>query len=297
MEIEKAKVLGFCCGVRRAIKMIETELAASGPLATLGAIVHNSTVVNELAARGARPVSDLAEVTERVVAITAHGAPVQIFSQLEARGLKIINTTCPIVRKAQQRAAELTAAGFTVVICGEESHPEVNGILSWTDGKGIASRSADLELPPVDQGIALIAQTTIKQEWFADFACQLACRYNNTMEIKIIDTTCPETSHRYSEAEELANRTDAIIVIGSRSSANTRNLAKIVTTGNGVTYHIERAGEIDPAWIKGVKKMGVTAGTSTPDRLISEVIQTVNRLARKYDDHQSLVTSRARKFG
>ncbi|MCI2426194.1 4-hydroxy-3-methylbut-2-enyl diphosphate reductase [Candidatus Acetothermia bacterium] len=277
MEIERAKVLGFCCGVRRTIKMIETALSADQPLATLGAIVHNTTVVNELAARGARPVSDLAEVTERVVAITAHGAPRQIFSQIKARGLQIINTTCPIVHKAQQRAAELTAAGFTVVICGEENHPEVKGILSWTDGTGIASLSADLKLPPVERGIALIAQTTIKEEFFADFACQLASRYNKTYKIKIINTTCPEASYRYSEAEELAKRTDAIIVIGNRNSANTCNLTKIAG-GKGIAYHIEQASEIDPSWLKGVKRMGITAGTSTPDGLINEVIKTLQRL-------------------
>lgn len=279
MEIEKAKVLGFCCGVRRAVKMIETELSAGEPLAALGAIVHNCAVVNELAARGARPVSDLAQVTERVVAITAHGAPMQIFSQIEERGLRIVDTTCPIVRKVQQRAADLAEAGFTIVICGEKSHPEVKGILSWTDGKGIASLSADLELPPTNRGIALIAQTTIKQEFFADFASKLACRYNNILEIKIIDTICPETSRRYKEIEELAKRTDAIIVIGSRGSANTRNLAEIATTGNSMTYHIERASEIDPTWIEGVKKIGITAGTSTPDRLIREVMKTIKRLA------------------
>ncbi len=286
MEIKKAKELGFCFGVRRAIKMIETELSAGESLATLGAIVHNSTVVNELAARGARPVYDLSEVREKVVAITAHGAPKEIFLQLEGRGLKIIDTTCPIVRKAQQRAAELTVGGFTVVIYGEESHPEVKGILSWTNGKGITSMSADMKLPVVEQKIALIAQTTIRQECFTDFACQLICRYNNRIESKVIDTTCPEASRRYNEAEELAKMTDVMIVIGSHSSANTRNLAKTASMTNDATYHIDQAGEINPAWLQGVQRLGITAGTSTPDRLINEVINTINQLTSEYDNHQ-----------
>ena len=274
MSIERAKVLGFCGGVRRAVQMIESELAELGPLHTLGAIVHNAHVVDALAAKGARMATDLDEVPENgTVAITAHGAGEEVFAEIERRGLRLVDTTCPIVRRAQETAARLVEEGFTVVLYGEAEHPEVRGILSWTRGRGTATQSPDVEVPIGERGIALIAQTTKNPTRFAEFAQTLVRRFTGAaQEIRIIDTTCPETGRRYQAAKELADTVEALIVVGSRTSANTRKLAETCRETGAPTYPIESAEEIDDAWLDGLRRIGVTAGASTPDDVINAVV-------------------------
>jgi (E)-4-hydroxy-3-methyl-but-2-enyl pyrophosphate reductase len=275
MSIDKAKVLGFCGGVRRAVQMIETELAERGPLHTLGAIVHNARVVDALAANGARMATDLDEVPENgTVAITAHGAGEEVFAEIERRGLRLVDTTCPIVRRAQETAAQLVEEGFTVVLYGEAEHPEVRGLLSWTRGRGTATQSPDVEIPIGERGIALIAQTTQNPTRFAEFAQTVVRRYTGAaQEIRIIDTTCPETGRRYQAAKELADSVEALIVVGSRTSANTRKLAETCRETGIRTYHIESADEIDEDRLSGTSRFGVTAGASTPDDVINAVVR------------------------
>ena len=277
MIIERAKVLGFCGGVRRAVQMIETELEQSGPLCTLGAIVHNAHVVEQLAQKGATLVQKLEEVPDGgTVAITAHGAGEEVYKEIERRKLRLIDTTCPIVRRAQETAEGLAERGFSIVLYGEAEHPEVKGILSWTRGRGIATQAPDVDIPVGESGIALIAQTTKNPTRFAEFAQEIVKRFAATIpETRIVDTTCPETGRRYQAAQELARSVDALIVVGSRSSANTRKLAEKCRATGVPTYPIESAAEIDERWFDRVKCFGLTAGASTPDDVISEVIQKV----------------------
>jgi (E)-4-hydroxy-3-methyl-but-2-enyl pyrophosphate reductase len=282
MTIERAKVLGFCGGVRRAVQMIETELEQNGPLCTLGAIVHNAHVVEQLAQKGATLVQKLEEVPDGgTVAITAHGASEEVYKEIERRKLRLIDTTCPIVRRAQETADRLGEKGFSVVLYGEAEHPEVKGILSWTRGRGIATQTPDVDIPVGERGIAVIAQTTKNPARFAEFAQGIVKRFAGVVpETRIVDTTCPETGRRYQAAQELARSVDALIVVGSRSSANTRKLAETCRATGVPTYHIESAAEIDECWFDQVKRFGVTAGASTPDDVISEVIQKVENHVR-----------------
>ncbi len=286
MKILRAKVLGFCFGVRRAVEMIETELQENGPLYTLGAIVHNTHVVEALAKKGATLVHSLDEVPPgSTVAITAHGAGGEVYAEIRRRGLRLVDTTCTIVRRAQQTAAKLVNEGYFVVVYGEADHQEVKGILSWTRGKGIATLTPDIELPADAKKIGIVAQTTSKPGLFAEFVQNLTTRYvGKVQEIRVIDTTCPETGRRYQAARELANHVDALIVVGSRTSANTRKLAE-TCRGTGIpTHHIESAAEIDPAWLDGKERFGVTAGASTPDNVIEEVVkklQTLDKTTQK----------------
>ncbi len=275
MTIAKAKVLGFCGGVRRAVQRIETELAEHGPLHTLGAIVHNAHVVDALAAKGARMARSLDEVPEGgTVAITAHGAGEEVYAEIERRGLRLVDTTCPIVRRAQQAAASLVEEGYSVVLYGEAEHPEVRGILSWTRGRGIATQSPDVEIPIGEKGIAVISQTTKSPAMFAQFVQELVRRYTGRVpEMRIVDTTCPETGRRYQAAAELAAGVDALLVVGSRSSANTRKLAETCRATGVPTHHIESAKEIDDEWLAAGKRLGVTAGASTPDDVIEDVVR------------------------
>jgi 4-hydroxy-3-methylbut-2-enyl diphosphate reductase len=274
VQIVKASVLGFCFGVRRAVTMIETELADNGPLYTLGAIVHNTYVVESLAAQGAKLVKNLNEVPSGgTVAITAHGAGEETYTEIRERGLRLVDTTCPIVRRAQETAAALVKEGLFIVLYGEAEHPEVKGILSWTAGQGMATQTSEISIPSEVKGIAVIAQTTKNPRLFAEFVQEIARNFTGKVpEIRIVDTTCPETGRRYQAAQELASEVDTLLVVGNRSSANTRKLVEVGQATGVPTYHIESAKEIDRALLTDDQRIGVTAGASTPDEVIEKVV-------------------------
>jgi len=231
LRIELARVYGFCPGVRRAVRMVEEHLAREGPLATLGAIVHNAHVVEALEKKGARVARTVSEAREPTVAITAHGAGQEVYSEIEKLGLKLVDTTCPIVKRAQ----------------------EVRGLLSWTKGKGYATLSPQ-ELPELSaKKLAVISQTTKDREAFWGFVREVISRFHPSLEdLRVVDTTCPETGRRYQAALELAAHVQAIFVVGSRNSANTRKLAETCRKTGVSTYFIESAEEIDPAWVAGL---------------------------------------------
>lgn len=279
MKIELARVYGFCPGVRRAVEMIEGHLAREGRIATLGAIVHNARVVEVLASKGATVVKSLAEAQAPAVAITAHGAGKEVYEEIKRRGLKLVDTTCPIVKRAQEAARELARAGYTVLIYGEEAHPEVRGILSWTQGKGHAAMSPD-DLPGLESNrLAIVSQTTKDQRAFWEFVREAIARLHPVIkDLRVVDTTCPETGRRYRAAVELAERVQAIFVVGSRNSANTRKLAETCERTGVPTYFIESADEIEPGWVSGLSRVGVTAGASTPDELVEEVVFRLREL-------------------
>ncbi len=281
IEVVKADVLGFCGGVRRAVHLIEAELAglsSGGSLYTLGAIVHNARVVDALTRKGARVVETLDQVPNGAsVAITAHGAGEDVLAAALRRGLRPIDTTCPIVRRAQQEAECLSREGFAVVVYGEASHPEVRGLLSWARGNGMAALLPDAVVKPGLRGVAAISQTTQSPEAFAQFARALAERFaGSDCEVRTIDTTCPETGRRYQAAAALAREVDVLFVVGGRESANTRRLAEVCRATGVPTYAIQSADEIEAAWLHGVQRAGVTAGASTPDDVIEEVVRRIS---------------------
>jgi len=284
--VTMAKVLGFCGGVRRAVQMIEEELRDHGPLYTLGAIVHNAHVVDGLAAKGAKMVNGLSDVPDGgTVAITAHGAGEEIYEEIERRGLRLVDTTCPIVRKAQETVARLVDEGFAVILYGEAEHQEVRGILSWTRGQGIATQSVDVNIEPGPAGIAAIAQTTKSPRHFSAFEKEIIQRYaGRAPDIKTVDTTCPETGRRYEAARSLAATVDLVLVVGSRTSANTRKLVETVRETGVATYHIESSDEIEEEWIPEGAAVGVTAGASTPDEVIQDVVRAL-RAPNGAQDH------------
>ncbi len=279
MNIELAQVYGFCPGVRRAVEMVNGHLDAAGPLATLGAIVHNAQVVDALAERGARVAEDLEAVREPAVAITAHGAGKALYQEIARRDLELVDTTCPIVKRAQEAAKQLAEDGYAVLIYGETAHPEVKGLLSWTEGQGHATLDPEA-LPAISESkLALISQTTKGQEAFWRFVARVVERLGpQVQEMHVVDTTCPETGRRYDSARELARRVDAILVVGSRNSANTRKLAETCEETGVRTHFIESAEEIQGQWFSGVSRVGVTAGASTPDEAIDQVIRRLRGL-------------------
>jgi len=279
IQIELARVYGFCPGVRRAVETVEEHLREQGPLATLGAIVHNTRVVDRLASLGAQGVRSLDEASASAVAITAHGAGPAVVEEIRRRGLGLVDTTCPIVKRAQEAVHRLSEAGFTVLIYGEEAHPEVQGLLAWTGGDGHATL-VPAEAPAARAGrLAIVSQTTKEREAFWEFVRAVVGRDRGTLrELQVVDTTCPETGRRYRAAQDLARRVEAIFVVGSRNSANTRRLAEVVRATGVRTHFIESEGEIQPEWLAGMSRVGVTAGASTPDEAVQAVIRRLREV-------------------
>ncbi len=273
IEVEKARALGFCFGVRRAIKIIEKAAKAHQEVATLGPTVHNRLVVAKLADMGVKVVSDLDQVKGRIVAIPSHGVPPRLSQRIQAQQLQVIDTTCPTVRSAQRAAKKLAEAGFGVVIFGEATHPEVKGLLGWAGDNAIATMDGkELAKSSLPHRLGILSQTTQSRAQLAHFINTVAdIALPNIQELRIINTLCQETQKRQEAALELAENSDLMIVVGGRNSANTKRLAELCAP-IVETHLIETATEIELPWLRRKKHIGVTAGASTPDEAIDEVV-------------------------
>jgi len=280
VEVKKAREFGLCFGVRRAIKIIEKAAKEHQEIATLGPIVHNRLVVAKLADSGVKVVNELDQVHDKVIAVTSHGAPPQLLSQIQARNLQVIDTTCPTVRSAQKAAQKLAQTGLRVIIFGEATHPEVKGLLGWAGNNAVATLRGDevanLELP---RRLGIISQTTQSHTKFVEFI-NAATRavFPDIQELRIINTLCQETRKRQEAALELAGKSDLMIVVGGHNSANTQRLAEVCSP-MVETHLIETAAEIEKDWLSGKYHIGVTAGASTPDEAIEEVVIKLKSLA------------------
>jgi 4-hydroxy-3-methylbut-2-enyl diphosphate reductase len=272
-QIEKARELGFCFGVRRAIKIIQEAAREHQGISTLGPIVHNRLVVNRLADMGISVVNDLSQLQDRAVAISSHGVSPQLLSQIQDRQLQVIDTTCPNVRSAQKAIKKLVEAGFGVIIFGDADHPEVKGLLGWADNKAIATLSGEeLAKANLPKRLGILSQTTQSRWQFAEFVKKvISVVFPRVRELRVINTLCEETQKRQEAALELARENDLVIVVGGRNSANTKRLAEICSP-IVETHLIETAAEIKSSWLTGKKHIGVTAGASTPDEAIEEVV-------------------------
>ncbi|GFN23465.1 bifunctional 4-hydroxy-3-methylbut-2-enyl diphosphate reductase/30S ribosomal protein S1 [Thermanaeromonas sp. C210] len=272
MDVIVADYAGFCSGVARAVKMAER---APKPLASLGPLIHNRQVVEDLAAKGVRPVVSLDEVTERTVLLRSHGVPPQVVEEAGERGLEIIDATCPFVRRAQQLAAELAAAGFEVIIVGEPEHAEVRGLVEWAKGKAVVVPSAaEAAGLPWHPRRAVLAQTTQSRATLEEVVTALR---PISGEVVVHNTICDATRRRQEAAVEVARQVDVMIVVGGKDSANTRRLAELCRQTGTPTYHVEQAGEIDLRWFNNARRVGVTAGASTPAWIIEEVVHMLEK--------------------
>jgi len=279
MEIILARDMGFCWGVRRAISIMEEVVQQEGEVYSLGPIVHNPLVMAELEKRGVRAINGNIPLQEgKPLAITAHGAGPEIYRLAREKGIRLIDTTCPIVTKSQRWARRMAQQGFTIIIFGDAQHREVKGVLAWTEGKGMAVTDVS-QVPRGLSRIAVISQTTQEPRKFAAFVAQLLQeRIEEIHEFRLVGTLCNVTSSQQEAARELARQVDVVIVVGGRNSANTRHLAEVCQETGVPTYHIERAEELDPAWVRGCRKVGITAGASTPDWAVQEVVSRLRQL-------------------
>ena len=272
VEILVARYAGYCYGVERALRITEEALdAAEGPVASLGPIIHNPSVVGQLEERGVKVVDGAGEVAGGTLIVRTHGVPPEVVEGARARHLNLVDATCPFVAVAQRKAASLREAGYAVVILGERDHPEVAGLQGFA-GEGAVVVEDAAGLPPAElrgKRVGVVVQTTQTRANLASVAAALA---PVARELLVFNTICDATEKRQSAACELAAEVDVVVVVGGRNSANTARLAQLCRAIESRTYHIESAAELEPLWFAGARRIGVTAGASTPDDEIEATV-------------------------
>ena len=272
MEIILAEAAGFCFGVQRAIKTAhETADKTNPPIYTLGPLIHNPQVVAELYEKGIEVCDQPEDIDAGVVIVRCHGVPPKVLTGLHERGMKVVDATCPFVRRAMRWASQLTDEGYQVVIVGDESHPEVKAIYGASgETAWIVETPQAIDELPAAKRIGIIAQTT---QSTANYQQCVGKFIGRSEEVKAFDTICTATEQRQFSARELAAQVDVMVVIGGHNSANTKRLAEVCQESGARTHHIETAEELELWWLSGADKVGVTAGASTPNWLIQGVIQ------------------------
>ncbi len=273
MQVIKTDQTGFCFGVKRAISKVLKELEKKGEkIHTLGPLVHNPQVVATLQEKGVIPVDDVRDVEKGVICYRSHGIEKEEEEKIREKGLVAIDAVCPFVKRVRSRALYLKKQGYTVVIVGDEKHPEVRSVLSYLDNDGIV-----LQHPrPIEaRKIGVVSQTTQDLETLKDVVGGLMDRAE---EIRVYNTICESTFLRKKQAVDLATRVEAMLVVGGKSSSNTTKLYHMVKKVQPNSYHIETEEDVRPEWFSGVKKVGITGGTSTPDFMIERVERLVKNL-------------------
>lgn len=269
MNILRAKHLGMCFGVRNAIEMA-LETAARGPLTVLGELVHNETVLERLRAAHVRVQADPAEVETPTVMITAHGASGRRIAALRARGLTVLEATCPLVRAVHRAVAGLVRQGFHPVIIGKRDHVEVRGLTEdLAEFDVVLSEDDVLELRARAR-LGVVAQTTQPIERVRRLVTLIRQRFPES-DVRFVDTVCRPTKLRQQAAEELAARCDVVVVVGGERSNNTRELVNTCARYCARVHRVQTAAELRPEWFAPADTVGITAGTSTPDAAIDEV--------------------------
>ena len=279
MKIILAKSAGFCFGVKRATSMAFDSADSHERICSLGPIIHSPQLVKKLEEKGVSVVGRVEDIHEGAVIVRSHGITAEEMADLATKGLEVVDATCPFVKKAQDHAALLSSEGYVVVLVGEEEHPEVQGIVSYAAGVDVyvVPDQAKAEGIPRSKKIGVVAQTT---QPFENLRQVVDVCLRKSKELRVFNTICDATSVRQSEARDIARQVDLMLVIGGFNSANTNRLAQLCSEIQPRTYHVETANEIDSAWFDGVQTVGITAGASTPQWIIDEVVDRVSGLKK-----------------
>ncbi len=280
MEIKKAKTQGFCFGVAITLKKAEETLAnpASGPVTTLGHIVHNPQMVESLEEKGLIDARSVDDVESGTLFVRAHGLPVEVFEKASAKGLTIVDATCPMVTKIHVQAERLRADGYKIVVVGDPNHPEVKGTLSHVPGAWIVQQPEDVDALPRASRVGVVVQSTWSGVGFTEIVRKLSSKY---YDVRAVNTICTDTHNRQSEAEKLATEVEVMVVVGGKTSANTKHLADLAATRGAVSYHIEGPDELQPQWFAGIRTAGLMSGASTPGWLVDKVEAQMEALSRR----------------
>lgn len=274
MRVIRAEYLGMCFGVRDAIALA-LEQSESQPLTILGDLVHNETVLAELRARGIRIAQDAGTVDTNTVMVTAHGASEKAMARVRERGLAVMEATCPLVHVAHRAVARLVREGFHPVLIGQRHHVEVRGMTEDLGDFDVVLTEADVFELREHPRIGIAAQTTQPIDRVRRLVELIRQRFPGS-EVQFVDTVCQPTKQRQSSAVALAQESDVVIVIGGAHSNNTRELVKTCSQFCAGVHHVQTADDLRAEWFNGAQTVGITAGTSTPDSVITAVEQWIS---------------------
>lgn len=277
LKVVTAKRAGFCFGVKRAID-ITLDVAGKNRdgVYTLGPIIHNPQVIENLEKKGIHPigVDKLGSTSINALIIRTHGIPCQLYDNISSLGLRMIDATCPFVKKAQHYAKLLKDNGYQVLILGDSNHPEVKGLVSFAGDDAVVV-DENTSLRELKSKVGVVVQTTQPVEALKKVLSGLV---EHAREVKVYNTICNSTALRLKETEKMAANADVMIVVGGKNSANTTQLANLCRDRGVETFHIETASEILDSWFEQAENVGITAGASTPDWIIKEVENRIRNI-------------------
>jgi 4-hydroxy-3-methylbut-2-enyl diphosphate reductase len=284
MQVTLAKSAGFCFGVKRAVDQVYQEAEHSRmPVYTFGPIIHNETVVKDLEEKGVYAIGGIEELKhlpKGIVVIRSHGVSKEIYEKIETEGFRIVDATCPFVLKIHRFAEDYSKKGYHILIIGNASHPEVEGIKGWSDPDGTtvlqsAEEARNFKLPEGENGrpnVCIVSQTTFNYNKFQELVEIIE---KKGYDIIVLNTICNATEERQKEAAEISAKADAMIVIGGSHSSNTQKLFEICKKECENTYYIQTLDDLDPGQFRSIDNVGITAGASTPNNIIEEVQKNV----------------------
>jgi 4-hydroxy-3-methylbut-2-enyl diphosphate reductase len=282
MKVILAQPRGFCAGVVRAIEIVERAIEKFGPpVYVRHEIVHNKYVVESLKARGARFVEEVSEIPEGAVAIfSAHGVAKKVEAEAAARNLPVLDATCPLVTKVHNQGKRYVSQGRTLVLIGHAGHPEVEGTLGQIDAPVVLVQTeADVEklVIPVDAPVAYVTQTTLSVDDTRGIIAALQRRFSDLVGPETRDI-CYATQNRQSAVRDLSKVVDLILVVGAKNSSNSNRLREIGTEEGLPSFLVADGSEVDPAWLRGIETVGITAGASAPEVLVEDVINALRKI-------------------
>jgi 4-hydroxy-3-methylbut-2-enyl diphosphate reductase len=271
MEIIIANNSGLCYGVKRALQIAKETLSEKkGRVYTLGDLIHNPQVIRDLEKQGIRSLEDLDDIHQGTVIIRSHGVSPEIYKRIEEKNIKIVDATCPIVKRIQRLVEALAKEEEEIVIVGNKNHPESRGLIGYSQGKGIIVESeGQAKKMPSKKGRAVLVQSTQDMELFQKVVVALIER---TEDLKVFNTICQSTQTRQKSTSELASRVDTLFIIGGKNSSNTHKLYQISKRVLPNTHFIENSAQITPEMLKGANKIGLSGGASTPPEAIEEAV-------------------------
>ena len=281
MQVELAKSAGFCFGVQRAVDTVykQIEENSAEKIYTYGPIIHNEEVIKDMEKKGVEVIlseEELKQIKSGIVIISSHGVTKRICDLLDEKGVRYVGATCPFVKKIHRIVEEKSRDGYHIVIIGNREHPEVMGIEGWAQGPATIIQTEEearaFELVPESEKVCVVAQTTFNYNKFKDLVEIIS---EKRYDIIVLNTICNATKERQEEAYDIAKRVDAMIVIGDKRSSNTQKLFEICSNACADTYYIQTLGDLNMNQLRSVETVGITAGASTPNKIIEEVQNNV----------------------
>lgn len=272
MPVKLADKVGFCFGVKRAVTMAEDVIKKEVRAYSLGSLIHNKQVVEELSAKGLKVIDDIGKAQSGCIVISSHGISPKKAEEIKRRSLKLVDTTCPFVKNAQDMARRLSRDGYRIIIVGDARHPEVKALVGFAGKRVSVVRDVlglrALRLKPKEK-IGILSQTTQAMDNFLPVV--RAVIESKPGELRVFNTICADAEDRQRSAKELAGEVDLMLIVGGKNSANTKRLLSVCKKILKDSYLIETCKDMKDAWFKGVKSAGITSGASTPDWIVKKV--------------------------